>query len=312
MMSEPLGYDWGGDGSDLHRPVRAHVEAALVPPSGEPYPPPLGELLHLGDPSEDKAMPERIAALGLTQAQIPDLLRMARDRALNLAMSDSLEVWAPSHALTALGQLGLDEVIPDLIPLLDVYDEWTREQLVELLSEAGASAIEPLGRYVQDHTRWIYGRGAATETLGKLASKHPELRDQVVAILSDALERAADNVSDFNGFLLGDLLQLDAIEALPVIRRAFEQDLIDETIAGDWGYVLEKLGQTPDPNDALVERSRASQKARRARELGFALPEAAPTHSSAPPTKQKASPAAKAKNKRKATKASRKANKKRK
>src|SRR4051794_8802263 len=43
-----LEYDWGGDGSDLHKPVRAHVEAALVA-SDATYPPPLDQLLTLGN-----------------------------------------------------------------------------------------------------------------------------------------------------------------------------------------------------------------------------------------------------------------------
>ena len=93
-----LEYDWGGDGSNLHEPVRAHVEAALVP-TDSAYPPPLDQLLRLGDPRERADMDARIAAVGLTQEHVPDLVRMTRDRALNTAMSDSDEVWAPIHAL---------------------------------------------------------------------------------------------------------------------------------------------------------------------------------------------------------------------
>ncbi len=51
-----LDYDWGGDGSNLYEPVRAHVEAALVP-TDAPYPPPLDELLRVGDASEHIARP---------------------------------------------------------------------------------------------------------------------------------------------------------------------------------------------------------------------------------------------------------------
>jgi hypothetical protein len=42
---QPFEIDWGGDGFDLERPVRAHVLAALQPSTGS-YEPPLDALLH--------------------------------------------------------------------------------------------------------------------------------------------------------------------------------------------------------------------------------------------------------------------------
>lgn len=312
-MSEPqvMEYDWGGDGSDLHQPVRTHVEAALVPNS-VPYPAPLDQLLRLGDPQEVEDIPERIAALGLTQAHLPDLVRMARDRALNTAQGDTDEVWAPAHALAALETLDIRESIPDLIPLFDLDDEWSRELLIDLLAAVGESALSPLEHYIQDPTRWVYGRLAAIEALGDLVGLHPELRGQALAILIAALERAADNGVDVNGFLLARLLDLDAVEALPVIRRAFEADAVDETIAGDWGHVLEELGQTPDPVDPLLARSHASEQARRATMFGFSRPEQPRSQvAPMPSAKPKKSAASKHKQKRKMSKASRKSNKKR-
>src|SRR5690242_12026444 len=72
------GHDWGGDGTDLSRPVRAHVLAALCPTSA-PYLPPVDALRHLGDVGNLGTVIQRYA-LGLTQEHLPDLLRMARDR----------------------------------------------------------------------------------------------------------------------------------------------------------------------------------------------------------------------------------------
>ena len=54
-----LEFDWGGDGSDRHKTVRAHVEAALVPTDGA-YPPPLDQLLTLGNPLEQDDTESRI------------------------------------------------------------------------------------------------------------------------------------------------------------------------------------------------------------------------------------------------------------
>src|SRR5215217_9752395 len=79
----PFERDWGGDGTDLSRPVRAHVLAALRP-NTVPYPPLVDALRHLGDP-RNAGVAERRRALGLGQEHLPDLLRMARDRDLYTA-----------------------------------------------------------------------------------------------------------------------------------------------------------------------------------------------------------------------------------
>jgi hypothetical protein len=86
----PMARDWGGDGTDLSRPVRAHVLAALRPNTA-PYPPLVDALRALGDPRNAGAT-ERRQALGLAQEHLLDLLRMARDRGLYTADSDTDEV----------------------------------------------------------------------------------------------------------------------------------------------------------------------------------------------------------------------------
>lgn len=114
-QSHPIERDWGGDGSDLRRPVRAHVLAALRS-NAEPYPPPVDALLTLGDPRED-GVEERRQALDLRQEHLPDLLRMARDRGLYTANGDTLEVWAPLHAVHALRELDASSAASELVPL---------------------------------------------------------------------------------------------------------------------------------------------------------------------------------------------------
>src|SRR5437763_1423387 len=127
--------DWGGDGSDLSRPVRAHVLAALRPNS-TPYPPPVDALRHLGDPHNE----------------------------------------------------GLEE----------------------------------------------------------LAVQHPELREQVVAILGDVLRDAEEYSETSCTGAMSALVELEAVEALPLIRRAFELGRIDEMVRGSWGDILDSLDVEPE------------------------------------------------------------------
>jgi hypothetical protein len=304
-----LEYDWGGDGTDPHRPVRAHVEAALVPTNGV-YPPPLDQLLTLGNALDVHDMDKRIAQLGFNQAHVPDLVRMARDRALNTMAGDSDVIWAPIHALTALANLDVSEHVAELVPLLDVDTEWFGEELPTVLGKAGQPALEPLRQYIQDSTRWQYGRWNAGSALEQIGKQHPELRDQAVRILSDVLENAATNDLETNGFIIGDLIHLDAVEALPLMRSAFEQDRVDESIAGDWGEVLKALGQKVDQNDPLFLRTHQRRNAKKTEMRAMFPPQIRAPFEAATSTMPKASTSSRHKNKRKAASAARKANKK--
>ena len=302
-------YDWGGDGSDRHKTVRAHVEAALVPTDGA-YLPPLDQLLMLGNALEVGDINERIAQLGFSQDHVPDLVRMTRDRALNTMASEADASWAPTHALIALKSLDVSAYVAELVPLFDIDSEWFGEELPDIVGKAGQPALEPLRQYIQDNTRWQYGRwnaGTAVEQVGK---QHPELRDQAIKILSDVLDHAVDNDPESNGFFLADLIHLNAVEALPVIRSAFEQDMIDESIAGDWGEVLKALGQKVDQNDPLFLRTHQRRNAKKAEMRAMLPPSIRDPLEPISLTTPKSNRSSRHKNKRKASAAARKVNKK--
>ena len=306
-----LEYDWGGDGSDRSKTVRAHVEAALLPAAG-PYSPPLDELLRLGDPLDGVDVSTRIAEIGFAQEHLPELVRMARDRALNTAPGDSDAVWAPIHALTALSYLDVGEYAADLVPLFDVDSEWFGEDLPQILGRSGEPALEALRRYVQDRSRWNYGRWNAASAIEAIGEQHPDLRARAVQILSDALARFDENTPDTNGFFVTSLVHLNAVEALPIMRRAYEQDLVDESIMGDWTEVLKALGHSVDQDDPLVQRSRKRWSQQRAKMRATLPPNLRAPSTAFAPTATSHNRAARRKNKRKQASAARKANKKKK
>ncbi len=245
--------DWGGDGSTLERPVRAHVLTAMIPVD-QPYPAPVAALCELGDPDQTDVDVRR-EELEITQEYVPDLVRMARDRALNTAMNDTTEVWAPIHALHVLQDLDISAVVEDLIPLFDIQGDWSEQLVPHILGQAGSIAIEPLQRYLNDQTRWVYGRADAITALQEAAEIFPKLRSQVVQIMQNVLEDAANEHEVINSFLIDALVELHVVEALPLIRRAFELDRVDEMVRGDWGTVLADLDIEPDPDDPLIQAS---------------------------------------------------------
>jgi hypothetical protein len=107
------------------------------------------------------------------------------------------------------------------------------------------------------------------------------------------------------------LVELKAVETLPLIRRAFELGKIDETIQGPWGDVLATIGVEPEPDDPLVEESRLRFEERHSRMFPPELREALALIEGQQRAEQthKAQRAAE-KNRRKAAAASRKANRK--
>jgi hypothetical protein len=215
------------------------------------YPPPVAKLLTRGGPPRD-AWPNYLA-LGLGPEHVSDLIRLAADPIRNQAYSDSPEVWAPQHAWRALGQLRAEQAVAPLLALLapaeENDDDWALEELPKVFGMIGPPAIPALIAYLADTVWPLYARVAAAGGLEQVAKHHPDARPAVVEALSGQLEGAVQNDPSFNGFLLSYLLELNAVEAAPVIERAFAADAVDESIAGDWEDVQWELGLRDTPPD---------------------------------------------------------------
>ena len=117
------------------------------------YPPPVDQLLTLGDARNMTRWPDYVA-IGLGPEHIPDLIRMATDEDLNTADSESLEVWAPLHAWRALGQLRAESAVEPLLDLLhrvdDNHDDWVGREIPQVMGMIGPAAIPALAACVSD------------------------------------------------------------------------------------------------------------------------------------------------------------------
>lgn len=186
------------------------------------YPEPVSSLLGLGDVREEKEWRD-YRALGLTEQDVPELSRMILDKDLFWADSESDEVWSPIHAWRALAQLKAESAIPALIELLgridDYNDDWTSGELPLVFAHMGQAALEPLRTFLADSTQGTWSRTAASASFAKIGERHPDLRTECVATLSRQLENFTQQDPTFNGLLIGDLVDLKAVEAAPVIDR---------------------------------------------------------------------------------------------
>jgi HEAT repeat protein len=203
------------------------------------YAPPVSALLTMGRP---KRPWEDYCALGLTQEHVLALLRMATDAGLHEADKDP-DYFAPVHAWRALAQLRAEEAIEPLVQLLQEYehDDWTGEELPQCLALFGPAALKALSAFLANDEHSEFPRINAAHSIQEIGAKHPESRGECVRLLVGQLQHYEENDASLNGFLVSYLLDLKAVEALPLIEQAFEADAVDEEVAGDFEDVRAEL-----------------------------------------------------------------------
>jgi hypothetical protein len=180
---------------------------------------------------------------------------MATDPARYETDEDTAAGWAPTHAWRALGQLRAAEAIGPLLELLEPgvehHDDWCLEEVPVVLGMIGPQALPALTDYLADQGRLEWARVAVGSALTQVGNRHPETRPACVAVLTGQLEKGLEEDYGLNGFLVADLLDLEATEAAPVIEKAFAAGVIDPSIAGDWPVVAWELNvpgaQPPRP-----------------------------------------------------------------
>jgi hypothetical protein len=218
------------------------------------FAPPVDQLLSRGDPDGFGEEWPNYLKLGFRAEHIPELIRMATDKALNRGDPATPEVWAPLHAWRALGQLRAEAAISPLLALLSELqgsDDYAHQEIPVVLGMIGPVALPAMEAYLADSSHDLYDRVALLEGFVTMAEEHPETRAECVGMLTRQLELSKKNAPALNGFILGALLDLGATEAAPVIERAFAEEAIDETIAGDWAEAQWELGLSDEPPQSV-------------------------------------------------------------
>ncbi len=198
------------------------------------YTDPVAKLLRYGECRNFKKWPDYLE-LGLTREHIPELIRIATDEELNWADSDSLEVWAPVHAWRALGQLHAEEAIGPLIRLFHELEDsdWAGEELPIIYEMIGPRAIPTLAQYLAEDSHGTFPRVTAAHSLERIGNSYPEAKEPCLLVLKEQLERFQENDPTVNGFLISYLINLQAVELLPLVKQVFAAERVDLMIAGD-------------------------------------------------------------------------------
>ncbi len=226
------------------------------------YSSPVDKLLTQGDCRESHAKWPDYLKLGFTHEHVPELIRMVLDEDLNWADSDSLEVWAPIHAWRTLAQLkasaAVEPLLGELYKIDDEDDDWIIEEFPKVFELIGPPAIDALEKYLKSNDHGVHARICAASSLRNIGKAYLEERDQCVKIFTKLLTNARKNDPTLNGFLISDLVDLQATESLEIIRSAFDGDYVDLFIMGDFEDVEIYMGvrtqrSTPPPRFELFK-----------------------------------------------------------
>jgi uncharacterized protein len=162
------------------------------------------------------------------------------------------------------GSAGLDFLLGELRSATGMHDDFFTDSFSDLVlaigGEALSAVIEALGNPEEDELTRIELAVTLSASVREGIQKDLAMKT-LVECLADAVDHRG-----LKGIIIADLVELKAEQALPAIRKAFDDNLVDVTIPGDLEQVEIDLGQREErsgvaPNwreleDELVRLSR--------------------------------------------------------
>ena len=223
------------------------------------YPPPLNQLFELSIPEYCK--PDgwmNYQELGVNQSHIQLLSELVTTRAFYEGDEDDPASYASVHAWRALGQLQAVDSVTSLLQVLDFDDDWAYDEIPEVLSMIGVSAIPALAKFVEEGVNNFYSQASVISGLTKIAETHPKFQEACFAPIVERLKKFQENERELNAHLIWAICDLKDTNHVDLIERAFRADQVDETVVGDFEDVQIILGMlkkriTPRPNYLAIK-----------------------------------------------------------
>jgi uncharacterized membrane protein YgcG len=187
--------------------------------------------------------PDYPAELGLSEADVPELIRLATDKECQKVPSAWVEVYGQVHGWRALGQLKAAAAAQPLLELLGNEEEdWVTDEIPHVYAMIGAVAIPVLAKYLGRSSKPTWGRMTAVSCLRAIAEAEPGQKSESVAVMVAQLRETRRNPPELNGLLIAELVELKAVETAETIELAYQADAVDELMAGTWASIQVELG----------------------------------------------------------------------
>jgi len=201
---------------------------------------PVNKLIALGEKDARSGKWPDIVELGITPEHIPELLRIIDETESFWPEEpvDDPQVYAPIHAWRALGQLKAEQAVPALIELViwneDENADWIMEDIPDVMGMIGPVSIPPLRDHLTDPDKLTWASVTFAHCLAEIGQQHAESRAACVEVLQAGLEQYKQNDETINGFIVSFLAELKAVEAAPLVERAYQADLVEMSVIGDY------------------------------------------------------------------------------
>lgn len=191
-------------------------------------------VLHRLGPISENAAWHDYLQYGFDEDDVPDLLKLVCDKSLHNAASNTNEIWVPIHAWRTLGQLRSPNAVSTLIVLFDhlPYYDWALKDLGRVMGLVGEPAIDLLAVYMKESRRPDFARAMAFDGLVEIVRNYPRCRTRVLGCFRELVVHLDDSNKSLNGYLVGKLLDLGAVELIDDIRHLFHSGKVDGTCAG--------------------------------------------------------------------------------
>lgn len=195
--------------------------------------------------------------LGLSEADIPELTRLATDyelydyemgegEAIPLLslvgqpnLTDDNEYWmAVVQAWRALGQFKAKEAALPLFDMMKRYmvedmDDFAAEELPAVIALIGIDILPQLQEALTNEVLDEYLRSLVAFVIGHIPLTYPEKRAQCIDMLLAELSAYKPHQRLLNALIVSELVSLKAVETLDVVRTAFAQNVVKLDLMGD-------------------------------------------------------------------------------
>jgi len=138
--------------------------------------------------------------------------------------------WSPIHVIHILPLIKNKAAFELLLDIVRYHEDdlnyWLTENVPSLMVAFGEEFIEPPKEFTEDETLEAFTRSTATEALGALGIKFPQLQNEIKQHLVKLLKTTEDGT--FAGIVADDLASFHDPSVMPEIHRAFKEGRIDD------------------------------------------------------------------------------------
>ena len=200
------------------------------------------------------------------ESLVSDLHKMLYDSIARFKVFTQDMKWNPetheffTHALSLLADLKDDrslDVIFDILRQDNDYiqtwlNDYLNDDLWEIVYQLGSDKLDKLRSFVLEPNRYLYSRTLISSVVQQIALNEPQRRAEVIewykSVIDEIIDRKEDKTiidSKWIGFMVSDLIGIQAIELTSQITELYNQGLVFKEIVGNLSDCMIEIEDEP-------------------------------------------------------------------